>query len=114
VTVVAVMLQNQGASSSEYALIGHTHSCSTGNTHWMGPALFNSCHLSLRAFLHTENKHSHKIRTFSHTIPAFERRARASYFMKFLGKWMELENIWNEVTQSQKNTHDMHTLISGY
>lgn len=68
VTVVAVMLQNQGASSSEYALIGHTHSCSTGNSHWMGPALFNSCHLSLRAFLHTENKHSLKIRTFSHTI----------------------------------------------
>jgi hypothetical protein len=35
--------------------------------------------------------------------------------MKFLGKWMELENtILNEVTQSQKNTHDMHSLISGY
>ncbi|XP_052011378.1 DNA endonuclease RBBP8 isoform X2 [Apodemus sylvaticus] len=28
-------------------------------------------------------------------------------FMKFLGKWMELENvIQSEVTQSQKNTHD--------
>jgi hypothetical protein len=27
-------------------------------------------------------------------------------FMKFLGKWMELENITvSEVTQSQKNTH---------
>ena len=36
-------------------------------------------------------------------------------FMKFLGKWMELENIiLSEVTQSQKNTHDMHSLISGY
>jgi hypothetical protein len=32
-------------------------------------------------------------------------------FMKFLGKWMELENtILSEVTQSQKNTHDMHSL----
>ena len=31
-------------------------------------------------------------------------------FMKFLGKWMDL----SEVTQSQKNTHDMHSLISGY
>jgi hypothetical protein len=36
-------------------------------------------------------------------------------FMKFLGKWMELENIiLSEVTQSQKNTHGMHSLISGY
>jgi hypothetical protein len=36
-------------------------------------------------------------------------------FMKFLGKWMNLENIiLNEVTQSQKNTHGMHSLISGY
>jgi hypothetical protein len=36
-------------------------------------------------------------------------------FIKFLGKWMELENIMlSEVTQSQKNTHGMHSLISGY
>ena len=36
-------------------------------------------------------------------------------FMKFLGKWMELEIIiLSEVTQSQKNTHGMHSLISGY
>ena len=32
--------------------------------------------------------------------------------MKFAGKWMELENvILSEVTQSQKNTHDMYSLI---
>jgi hypothetical protein len=36
-------------------------------------------------------------------------------FMKFLDKWMALENIiLSEVTQSQKITHDMHSLISGY
>jgi hypothetical protein len=36
-------------------------------------------------------------------------------FMKFLGKWMGLEDIiLSEVTQSQKNTHDIHSLISGY
>jgi hypothetical protein len=36
-------------------------------------------------------------------------------FMKFFGKLMELENIFLcEVTQSQKNTHSMHPLISGY
>ena len=34
--------------------------------------------------------------------------------MKFLGKWMELENILSKVTQSQKDTHSMHSLISGY
>jgi hypothetical protein len=38
-----------------------------------------------------------------------------SEFMKFLGKWMELEIIiLSEVTQSQKNTHGIHSLISGY
>jgi hypothetical protein len=30
--------------------------------------------------------------------------------MKFLGKWMEVENILSEVTQSQKNTHGMHDI----
>jgi hypothetical protein len=35
-------------------------------------------------------------------------------FMKFLGKWFKLENILSEVTQSQNNTHGMHSLISGY
>ena len=36
-------------------------------------------------------------------------------FMKFVGKWMDLEDIiLSEVTQSQKNTHDMHSLIIGY
>jgi hypothetical protein len=35
--------------------------------------------------------------------------------MKFLGKWMDLEGIiLSEVTQSQKNSHDMHSLVSGY
>jgi hypothetical protein len=36
-------------------------------------------------------------------------------FMKFLGKWKELENtILSEVTQSQKNTNGMYSLINGY
>jgi hypothetical protein len=35
--------------------------------------------------------------------------------MKFLDKWVDLVDIiLNEVTQSQKNTHDMHSLISIY
>ena len=36
-------------------------------------------------------------------------------FMKFLGKWMDLESIiLSEVTQSQKNSHDLYSLICGY
>jgi hypothetical protein len=34
-------------------------------------------------------------------------------FMKFLGKWMELENsILTEISQSQKNTRGMHSFHS--
>ena len=40
---------------------------------------------------------------------------RNNEFIKFLDKWMELENIiLSEVTQSQKINHGMHSLISGY
>jgi hypothetical protein len=36
-------------------------------------------------------------------------------FMKFLCKWMDLEDIiLSEVNQSQKNTRNMQSLISGY
>ena len=36
-------------------------------------------------------------------------------FMKFLGKWLDLEGIiLSEVTQSQKNSNDMYSMISGY
>jgi hypothetical protein len=39
-------------------------------------------------------------------------------FMKFLDKWRYLEDIiqviTSEVTQSQKKSLDMHSLISGY
>jgi hypothetical protein len=35
--------------------------------------------------------------------------------MKFLGKWMDLEGIiLSEVTQSQKNSLNLYSLISGY
>jgi hypothetical protein len=38
-----------------------------------------------------------------------------SEFMKVLDKWMYLEGIiLSEVTQSQKNIQDMHSLIGGY
>jgi hypothetical protein len=36
-------------------------------------------------------------------------------FMKFLDKWMYLEDIiLSKVTQSQKKSLDVHSLISGY
>ena len=36
-------------------------------------------------------------------------------FMKFLGKWMDLEGIiLSEITQTQRNSHNMSSLISGY
>jgi hypothetical protein len=36
-------------------------------------------------------------------------------FMKLLGKWMDLEGIiLSEVTYSQRNSHNMYSLISGY
>ena len=35
--------------------------------------------------------------------------------MKFLGKWMDLEGIiLSEVTHSQRNSHNMYSLIRGY
>ena len=35
--------------------------------------------------------------------------------IKFAGKWIELENIiLSEVTQTQKDIHDIYSLISGY
>jgi hypothetical protein len=36
-------------------------------------------------------------------------------FIKLLGKWMDLEGIiLSEVIQSQRNSHTMYSLISGY
>ena len=36
-------------------------------------------------------------------------------FMQSVGKWLDLENnILSELTQSQKNTHEMRSMISGY
>ena len=40
---------------------------------------------------------------------------KSNAFMKFLGKWMYLEDIiLSEVTQSQKKSLDVYSLISGY
>ena len=50
-----------------------------------------------------------------HLHMEFNSAIKNNEFIKFLGKWMELKGIiLSEVTQSQKNTHGMHSLLSGY
>ena len=45
----------------------------------------------------------------------YDSAIKIKHFMKFTGKLMEVEDIiLSEVTQSQKNTHDIYSLISGY
>jgi hypothetical protein len=51
---------------------------------------------------------------YSYTIVYYS-AIKKNEFMKFLGKWMDLGGIiLSEVTQSQKNSHNMYSLISGY
>ena len=51
---------------------------------------------------------------YIHTMEYYS-SIKKNEFMKFLSKWMDLEGIiLSEVTQSQKNSHDMYSLISGY
>jgi hypothetical protein len=64
-------------------------------------------HMSLNRGMDTEMWYIYTMECYS--------AIKNNEFMKFLGKWMDLEVIiLSEVTQSQKNTHDMHSLISGY
>jgi hypothetical protein len=61
--------------------------------------------MSLNRRMDTENVVIYSIKYYS--------PIKNNEFMKFLDKWMDLEDIiLSEVTQSQYNTHDMHSLIS--
>jgi len=52
---------------------------------------------------------------YIYTMEYYYSAIKNNDFMKFIGKWMELENIiLSEATESQQNTHGMHSLISGY
>ena len=68
-------------------------------------------HMSLNKRMDTENVvHLHNGVLLSY---------KKNEFMKFLGKWLDLSPtikgiILSEVTQSQKNSNDMYSLISGY
>jgi hypothetical protein len=47
-------------------------------------------------------------------IMAYYTAIKNNDFMKFAGKWMELENIiLSEVTQTQKDINGMYSLVSG-
>jgi hypothetical protein len=62
--------------------------------------------MSLNRRMDTEMWYIYKMEYY----PAIENNE----FMKFLGKWLHLVDIiLSEVTQSQKNTHGMHSLIIG-
>jgi hypothetical protein len=51
---------------------------------------------------------------YIHTMEYYS-AIKKNEFMKCSGRWKDLEDIiLSEVTQSQKNTRDMHSLISGY
>jgi hypothetical protein len=51
---------------------------------------------------------------YIHTM-AYYSAIKSNELMKLSSKWMDLEdNILSEVTQSQMNTHAIHSLISGY
>ena len=71
--------------------------------------------MSLNRGMNTENvEYLHTWSVYIYTMEYYS-ATKKNKFMKFLGKWMDLEDIiLREVTQSQKNTHDMHSLKSGY
>jgi hypothetical protein len=51
---------------------------------------------------------------YTYTVE-YNSASKNNEFMKFTGKWIELEsNNLSEVTQTQKNTHGMYSLINGY
>ena len=49
---------------------------------------------------------------FIHTTE-YDSAIKNKDIMNFAGKWMELENILSEVTQTQKDVYGMYSLVSG-
>ena len=50
----------------------------------------------------------------THQTTKFYSAIKSNGIMKCVGKWMKLENILNEITQAQKDTHHMYSFISRY
>ena len=119
-TNLAVSLKGWNSSTSRpsYTTPGHTIQNMLHNS--TKTLLFNYVHSS---FIHN----SQKLETTR--SPSTEEWIRKIYIysmqyyssiknkdiMNFAGKWMELENIiLSEVTQIQKDIHDMYSFVSGY
>ena len=80
-------------------MLHYVHSCLIYNSQKL-----KRCQMSLNRGMNTETV------VYIHNVAI-----KNNEFMKFLGKWIELESvILSKVTQSQKNAHGMHSLISGY
>jgi predicted nuclease of restriction endonuclease-like (RecB) superfamily len=61
------------------------------------------------------NNNNKQTKTNKQTNKQTNKKPKNNDFMKFAGKWLDLENIiLSEVTQSQKTTHGIYSLISGY
>jgi hypothetical protein len=62
---------------------------------------------------HQPHKENIDVKMYIYTMEYYS--AIKNEFMKFLDKWMYLEYIiLSEVTQSQKKSLDMYSLLSGY
>jgi hypothetical protein len=69
--------------------------------------------MTLRATLHQSEEWIQKM-WYIYTMEYYS-AIKNNEFMKFLGKWMYLKDIIpSEVTQSQKKSLYMHSMISGY
>jgi hypothetical protein len=83
-------------------MLHYVHSCLIYNSQKL-----ERTQMHLNRGMDTENVYIYTMEYYSAIIK--------NEFMKFLGKWMDLEGITlSEVIQSQKNSHDMDSLISGY
>jgi hypothetical protein len=69
----------------------------------------------MRQLRHLVLHKKHILVTFKNRTMEYYSAIKKNEFVKFLGKWLDLEGIiLSEVTQSQKNSNDMYSLISGY
>jgi hypothetical protein len=75
--------------------------------------IFNSQNLK-RTQMPPQQRNGYRKMWYIYTMEYYS-TIKKNEFMKFLGKWLDMEGIFlSEVTHSQKNSHDMYSLISGY
>ena len=85
-------------------------------SHWCSVREFFPCAHIFEAFSHfLLYKFQEWIQKMSYIYTMeYYSTIKKNEFMKVLGKWLDLEGIiLSEVTQSQKNSNDMYSMISG-